>query len=140
MTLILIINGQQQLASDVIEELPRAVLISLFTWCHSDPDDILPANINNGWWGDAFNENANDKIGSKLWLLGREKITNKTPHLIKFYAHESLKWLVSDQVAIAVDVIASRSDIDAVSLDIRITRGDKSLLSIRFANVWDFMK
>jgi phage gp46-like protein len=137
--LTLIIDGVPTIAADVTEDLPRAVLISLFTWRRANPDDDLPGTDRYGWWGDTYPTTDNDRIGSRLWLLTRSKLTAKTVLEAKEYAEEALQWFVDDGVAAKVEVQAERQGLSQLVLGVVMTRGDKSLLNIRFANVWDYL-
>ncbi|WP_324606427.1 phage GP46 family protein [Xenorhabdus nematophila] len=58
--------------------------------------DELPAGAGTdrrGWWGDTFNTRS---IGSRLWLLAREKQLSAVLHRAKAYADEALAWLIDD--------------------------------------------
>lgn len=138
-SLILMIDGHQTNATDVSDNLPRAVLISLFTWRRANPDDDLPATNKYGWWGDTYAAEFNDRIGSRLWLLSRSKLTNETQLKAQEYATEALQWLTDDGVADSVQITAERESMNTLALQIIITRGDNSALNIRFINVWDYI-
>lgn len=138
-SLILVIDGVQFNVSDVTDDLPRAILISLFTWRRANTDDDLPNLAKFGWWGDTFSTIQNDKIGSRLWLLSRNKLTTETISKTEEYASEALNWLTEDKVADSVQVTAERLALDILALQITITRGDSALLNIRFINVWDYL-
>lgn len=137
--LILTIDGIDTAAVDVIEPLPRAVLISLFSWRRADPSDDLPNGQRCGWWGDTYPQVTADRIGSRLWLLSRTKLTSDTALRAKEYAEQALQWLIDDGVAEAVTVSAERQGLDRLALGITITRGDTSALNLRFTNVWDYL-
>src|SRR5687767_5037389 len=72
------------------EDLETAIILSLFTDRRAKADDILDdPNDKRGWWGDTYSEIANDKIGSRLWLLSRAKITNTTLNRAREYVSEA---------------------------------------------------
>jgi len=98
-------NGD--LAAD--EGLETAVTISLFTDRQANTGDVAPGEDRRGWWGDALNGNPEDRIGSRLWLLERENLTDETLRRAETYAKESLQWLIEDGVADSVSVQASKS-------------------------------
>lgn len=133
--LILSINGVLTPASSVSDDLVRAVIISLFTWRSASQGDKAEGQV-MGWWGDAYASISNDKIGARLWLLGRAKITADTFNLAAQYAQEALLWMKEDGVAARVDVAAERAGKDGLALTVAITRNDGSVLPIRFDNVW----
>ena len=138
-SLILVIDGIQVNATDVLDDLPRSVLISLFTNRRANPDDDLPADAKYGWWGDTYAPINNDKIGSRLWLLNRSTLTAQTVLKAQEYATEALAWLMDDKVASNVQINTERLNLTSLALQIQITKGYKSLLNIRFVNVWDYI-
>ncbi|MEE1920313.1 phage GP46 family protein, partial [Pseudomonas asiatica] len=64
--------------NDSDKNLIRTVVISLFTWRRAGPDDPVDDEERYGWWGDSFPRVADDRIGSRLWLLRRVKLTDRT--------------------------------------------------------------
>jgi phage gp46-like protein len=137
--LILIIDGVTTNAIDVYEDLPRAVIISLFSWRRANKDDDLPASNKYGWWGDTYPQEINDRIGSRLWLLSRAKLTDETVLKAKEYAEESLQWLIDDGAATEIMVQLERQSIDRLALGIKIIRGDKAAIDIRFTDIWNYI-
>lgn len=132
--MILTINGKQQAVYQLTDPLTRAVVISLFTWRKAGKDDA-PEEA-NGWWGDTFPTVQNDRIGSRLYLLKRSKLTNKTPLKAREYITEALLWLTTDGVAARVDVTAARLDINAMSATTVISKRDGTTLSLSFDDLW----
>ena len=103
------------LATD--EGLETAAAISLFTDRRAGRDDALPGGDDDrrGWWGDAFAGVEGDLIGSKLWLLGREKNLPEALNRARDYGAESLAWMVEDGIAERVEVIAAAPNGSAIS-------------------------
>lgn len=99
------VSGQALLADD---GLRSAIAISLFTDRRAEDGDALPWPSDpdrRGWWGDMpLDGGAADPIGSRLWLLAREKATEQTRRRAEAYIREALQWLLDDGVAQAVDV------------------------------------
>lgn len=118
--------------------LETAIIISLFTDRRANHDDILPATDDDrrGWWGDYLADTAGDLIGSRLWLLEREKLTDAVLLKAKEIAAESLQWLIEDGVARAVTVTAERLQATALGLLIEITKPDGSVVSYQFSRFW----
>ena len=114
-----------QLATDV--GMRTAILISLFTDARAADDDALPqpGGDPRGWWGDALAADRGDGIGSRLWLLSREKITAATVNRARDYAEAALAWLVEDRVAksVVVEVEAIRPQTLALSVAIERPTG-----------------
>ncbi len=139
--LTILIDGQATslgLASE--NPLVRAVIISLFTWRRANPDDVLPGNERMGWWGDSFPTVPNDKIGSRLWLLAREKLIKSTVQRARRYAEEALAWLVKDGVAARVEVEAERQGLSTLALGVRVFKSDGKPMDIRFPDAWSFLQ
>jgi phage gp46-like protein len=139
MPLTLYIDDVLTEATELMEPLVRSVVISLFTNRRANIDDELPGDKRFGWWGDTFPVIDNDRIGSRLWLLDRGKLTTETVERAKEYAEESLQWLLDDNVAESITVVSERQSLDRLAVGVIITRGDKSKVSIRFQNVWDYI-
>jgi len=110
-----------QLATD--DGLRTAIVVSLFTDARARDDDPLPApEDRRGWWGDALPVAADDRIGSRLWLLGREKRLQAVVGRARDYAAEALAWLVEDGIASSVEVEAEAHAPDRLALAVFVTR------------------
>lgn len=86
------------------KDLETAITISLFTNRRAEVDDSVDGSDRMGWWADTFNDIQNDKIGSRLWLLEREKETNSVLNRAREYIEEALLWMTEDGVADRVEV------------------------------------
>lgn len=104
--------------------LRTAVIISLFTDRRARPDDPLPeaGADRRGWWGDVAAREPDDEIGSRLWLLSREKQTAEVVARAREYALEALGWMLRDRVASAVEVLAEVTRPGVLGLSVIITR------------------
>ncbi len=124
---------------EVDNGLETAVILSLFCDRRADPGDVLPDNSNDrrGWWADAFAEVEGDKIGSKLWLLSREKHLPSVARRAETYAAEALQWLIDDGIAGAVKVTAEWYRADVLALGVEITRPGAAPLTFKYANIWE---
>lgn len=122
--------------------LETAVILSLFTDRQADADDELPdgGNDRRGWWGDVFPAAPGDKIGSRLWLLSREKQSSTALNKAREYALEALQWLVDDGVASRIEVDAQVIRPGMLGLAIAIYRPDaKSPTRYRYETLWRAM-
>lgn len=132
----LFINGSQTTLSDFMkDDLPRAVINSLFSWRRAESDDILPGTSRYGWWADTYDDDG-EKFGSRLWLLSRSKTTEEVTLLAREYAQEALQWLIDDGVATEVNVTAERGEEGRLDLSVEVVRVGEKNLSARFADVW----
>lgn len=133
-----LINGK---TADITEyqadELVQATLISLFSWRKSNDDDGVDIPNRQGWWGDTFASETNDRIGSRLWLLRREKLTDEVVARAREYAEESLQWMIDDALASAVNVSTDREN-NRLNMSVEIVRpGDAQRIQARFQNLWE---
>ncbi|MEG1824349.1 MAG: phage GP46 family protein [Cloacibacillus sp.] len=117
--------------------LETAVIISLFTDRRAAGEE-LPQNESSGrgWWGDSVTDVQNDKIGSKLWLLFREKQLTSVALRAKEYAEEALKWLIKDKIVKSINVVAEWHDGGLLALYVDITRPDGNNLKQRYNLNW----
>jgi phage gp46-like protein len=124
----LFLNGAQ-VSADMTDSLSRAVVISLFTWQRASQSDEIDNDQRMGWWGDTFAENKGDKIGSKLWLLLRQKVTDETLNRAQEYAYDALKWLIDDGICsdITVNVERDEDDPNRINLDVQLTTSTSNL-------------
>ena len=121
-------------AGDLVAEntLRTAVILSLFLDRRADDDDILPngSDDRRGWWADTVAPMteygiggglaSGDRIGSRLWLLSREKTLPEVLRRAHDYAFEALIWLVDDGIARAVDVDATMPRPGLLALAVKI--------------------
>lgn len=133
-----LINGK---TADITEyqadELVQATLISLFSWRKSNDDDGVNIPNRQGWWGDTFASETNDRIGSRLWLLRREKLTDDVVARAREYAEESLQWMIDDTLASAINVSTDREN-NRLNMSVEIVRpGDAQSIQARFQNLWE---
>lgn len=115
-------QGQIDLQSkpaDRLTWLENAVTISLFTDARADEDDEIPdgSTDRRGHWGDMFLE-GETSLGSKLWLLKRQKVTQDVIRKARDYCVEALQWLVDENHLQAVNVTAQRGVIDRIDFQI----------------------
>ena len=125
-------NIEPSLESSLI----RAVVISLFTWRRAATDDPVDDDERFGWWGDSYPTIADDRIGSRLWLLRRVKLTADTQRDAEFYAREALQWLLDDGQVLEVDVITERADSYRLNLQVILTVLTGARLKINSSQLW----
>lgn len=111
--------------NDIVQDegLETAVIVSLFTDRRIRVDE-LPATETDraGWWGDMIPDVEGDQIGSKLWLLRREKQTQQTLIRYQEYSEEALQWLIEDGIATGVSVVATYPRREVINLVVTIQK------------------
>jgi phage gp46-like protein len=118
--------------------LETAILLSLFTDRRAEPGDPLPDGESDrrGWWADAVPVVEGDQIGSRLWLLSREKETKATLSRAEEYGREALGWLIEDRVAERVEVTAEVPRGGMLGLEVVIYRPQADPVRYRFNHAW----
>lgn len=132
--MILTINGKNTNPTDIQNKLYRALIISLFTWRRKNTSD--DSDHPYGWWGDSYPSIANDKIGSRLYLLARSKLNNQTANFAKIYIKEAVQWMIDDGLASRIDVSVKRIDLTVLVATINIFKKDGCNEEYRFDNLW----
>ncbi len=130
--------GDWLLAGAALEsgnDLQTSVLISLFSDRQASADDVIPDSTGNrrGWWGDL---GATIPIGSRLWLLSREKLTQSVANRAKTYITEALQWLITDGVAAQINVSTMIIAPTMLGAVIQIVRSTGVTVTLNFAWAW----
>jgi len=85
-------------------DLGTAVMLSLYTNRTAQPSYVIPdGGPVRGWWADTYRTYP---IGSRLWLLHREKKTEIVRRRAEEYAREAMQWFIAAGVARRVDTAA----------------------------------
>jgi phage gp46-like protein len=122
------------LAAD--DGLETAVIVSLFTDRRASRAELPVGQTGRrGWWGDEIGDA--DPIGSKLWLLHREKQLPEVAARAREYAREALEWLIDDGIAESVEVGAEIMSNGVLGLSIEITRPSGQRAGYRYQYNWE---
>ncbi|KQZ80640.1 phage GP46 family protein [Pseudomonas sp. Root562] len=124
------------MTSELEAKFTRAVTISLYTWRRAETDDPIDDEERYGWWGDSYPPIADDRIGSRLWLLRRVRLTSDTQRDAEFYAREALQWLLDDGEVIAIDIASEKVDINRLNLIPTLTIASGAKLEIKPPTSW----
>ncbi|CAI1575091.1 Phage protein GP46 [Serratia proteamaculans] len=117
------------------DDLQTSIIISLFTDRAARDDDDIESDDRRGWWGDADEEN---DIGSRLWLLRRQKLTQSVAQKAEDYSREALQWLVTDGVVSSFSVATQIVYPCRLNIVIRYQRpGSGNDTDMRFFWVWE---
>ncbi len=122
-----------------------AIIISLFTDRRAKEEDPLPdpeSSDRRGWWADNLAEVQDDRIGSRLWLLSREKTIQSALTRAKQYTKEALQWLIEDGLAAEVEVKTERilrgnePTGDTLAIQVRVYKVTGIIESYTFQTLW----
>jgi phage gp46-like protein len=124
--------------------LETAAIISLFSDRRARDDDLL-LDVDNidkrGWWGDdVLPIVEGDKIGSRLWLLLREKTTPETLTRAKEYIREALQWMIDDEIAKSLDIEVERQASegnDRLAFRVSILKQDDTKIAFEYDTIWE---
>jgi len=124
-------NGALSSGNDLV----TAILISLFTDRIAEADDVIPDGTNDrrGWWGDLGED---VRIGSRLWLLDRSKLSLQTAGEAKGYIQEALQWMIDDEVVAKFEIttevfLPNRLDARIVAFE-----KDGTKMSLQYSWAW----
>ncbi|AKL43300.1 TPA: hypothetical protein I8438_001498 [Serratia marcescens] len=130
------VNGRgniQQAGIDMLtdDSLTTEVIISLFTDRRALDSDDLPGGDSDrrGWWGDSYRDRP---IGSRLWLLSREKTLQSVLDRAAAYALEALTWLKQAGRVNKITVSASQPREGWLQLDIELRLPSGSTVPFSF--------
>jgi phage gp46-like protein len=119
------------------EGMDTAVVLSLFTDALASEDDVLPditEGDRRGWWADT---NAREgPLGSRLWLLSREKQTETVRARAEFYTREALQWMLDDNVADQITASAEWRQMGVLTIAVYIYREARLIFSKPYPMVW----
>jgi phage gp46-like protein len=132
---------------DETQALATAVIVALGTDRLADVNDELPdpdSTDRRGWWADMDADVIWNgwPIGSRLWLLHREKITSaaaqrgSTMTRIKFYIQEALQPFIDRRLATSMEVVVTRLDTQRITALVRLFRGPKTAVELQYQILW----
>ena len=135
---------------DDTQALATAVCVALGTNALASDQDVLPdpdSNDRCGWWGDLDADLIWNgwPIGSKLWLLRRSKITPATASegatltLIENYIRDAVQPFVDRKICSSFAIWLTRVDKQRIDALLRIYRGPRPEIDLRYAILWDAM-
>ncbi|HBL6966174.1 phage GP46 family protein [Morganella morganii] len=116
------------------DDLQSAIMISLFTDRLARSDDDYDDEYRRGWWADAGTDGF---IGSRLWLLRRQKLTTQVAKKAEDYAREALGWLITDGVVSDIQIRTQIVWPQRLNMVIRYHRPDAGAEDLRFYWVWE---
>ncbi|ELI9035880.1 phage GP46 family protein [Morganella morganii] len=116
------------------DDLQSAIMISLFTDRLAHSDDDYDDEYRRGWWADTATDGF---IGSRLWLLRRQKLTTQVAKKAEDYAREALAWLITDGVVSDIQIRTQIVWPQRLNMVIRYHRPDSGAEDLRFYWVWE---
>jgi phage gp46-like protein len=133
---------------DDTQALASAIIVALGTDRLAQPGDILPdpdETDRRGWWGDFDSEEIWDgwPIGSRLWLLQREKITGPgarrgpTTVRVENYIREAIQPFLDRRIGSHMEVEATRVGRERIDALVKIYRGPELEIDLRYQILWD---
>jgi phage gp46-like protein len=113
-----------------------SIVISLFTDARADSGDDLPSTykFKSGYFG---SELTKFNIGSRLWTLGRSKITPSTISESVQYIKDALAWMIIDEIADGVEAKGKRTGARQIDFAVKITRRNADNVFFSFFVNWE---
>lgn len=127
---------------DTGRDLETAFIVSLMTDALADVDEVLPDPTDDdrrGWWADWQAKDIWNAppIGSRLWLLKREKWTEEVRLRAEDYIREALQWFLDENIGTRLDVTAVRTRMEVIEVTVVAYRGPARLVELRYQTLWD---
>lgn len=123
--------------------LHTATMLCLFTDRQAEDDDTLPTDDGDrrGWWGDSvrLDDEPEVPLGSRLWLLERATLTDRTPALAQDFAEEALA-VLAEQGAVARTEVETSADRSSGALFIIVrhfSHDGARVYDQRFGVLWE---
>lgn len=140
---LLMDNGQL----DETQALATAVIVALGTDRLATQEDVLPdpdSTDRRGWWADTDADIWGAwPIGSRLWLLRREKITGPDAmqgsllRRIEFIVREAIQPFLDIKVASQMDLAVRQISKQRIDVLLRLFRGPELAIELRYQVLWD---
>ena len=132
---------------DSKEALATAVIVALGTDRLAERTDLLPdpdSTDRRGWWGDLDAEViwGGWPIGTRLWLLKRDKITGagsargSTLTRVDAYIREAIQPFIDQRIASRMDVSVERVGLERIQALIQLYRGPELAVDLRYQVLW----
>jgi phage gp46-like protein len=133
---------------DLTEALATSVIVALGTDGLAGVSDILPdpdSSDRAGWWGDLDAAEIWDAwdLGSLLWLHSRDKITpansmyGATTTRIEYHIRDAIQPFMDRRIGSHYDVWVERVGKEQINSLIRMYRGNKLEVDLRYQVLWD---
>lgn len=133
---------------DETQALATAVTIAFCTDRLAETSDVLPipgSTDRKGWWGD---DSASDiwngwPVGSRLWLMTRDKITDSkysggsTASRASAFANECLQPFVDQKIISDFDIDVVQVNAQRVDMTVTLYRGPLPAISLQFQSLWN---
>lgn len=116
-----------------------AIRMSLWVDSRADESEVKQQDLRRGWWGNLELFDVPHEIGSKLWLLQQERNTIRTRNRAQDYVKQCLQWLIDDEHAKNIDVVATSDSMYDLILTITILYSANLLETFRFS-LWENTK
>lgn len=135
--------GDWRLAGQLLDtdrELVTAVAVALFTDRTADAEDEIPdgSGDRRGWWADAEAREIHGgwPIGSRLWLIAREKQTDATRRRADEYIREAMQPFIDIGAVSGFDLEVAWFAPERLGAVVTLKRETGSI-AVRFETLWD---
>lgn len=119
-------------------DLETSVIVSLFSDAPAQPGDAVDSNYTGGWWGNTFLGDTTFVLGSRLWLLQRQKLTQAVANAAKQYGMEALQWMITEGIASSVVVQTQITPLFTLALGVAIYKPQVTPPEVyQWQNIWD---
>jgi phage gp46-like protein len=117
-----------------VNSLDTALEISLLT--NSRANSIKTPELRNGWLGDTVSRVENRSIGSLLWLVNQERLSQEALNKAVDYTRKALAWIIEDNLAANISVSGEIIPKRGIKIKVVITTID-GIIETRYYKLWE---
>lgn len=96
------------------------IACSLLTDKRATQSQIAESSKRRGWIGDLASDLTNYEIGSWIWLLSQERLTNSIVNKAVSYGRDCLQWILDLDLATRIQVTGARVGTKQLNINISI--------------------
>lgn len=111
------------------------IWVSLFTDARADVSQVLVPENRRGWLGNLVSEIPERQLGGYLWLAEQRRLNQDTLNEITDYVRKSLEWMVTDGIAVEIDVKGQIIPRTGIAASVTITSID-GVTSNHYIELW----
>jgi phage gp46-like protein len=120
------------------QDLATAIILSIFTDAEAQGGDWIPDGTTDrrGWYSD---DQDPVRMGSRLWLIAREKVLPTLMPRARGYVAESLQWMIDDGAVASFNIDVELNAPNYLAARVVANRRDGSTVAVNFTWAWQQM-
>lgn len=115
--------------------LDTNIWVSLFSDARADISQVAAPENRRGWLGNLVSEVTGRQLGGYLWLAEQRRLNQNTLNEILDYIRKSLEWIITDGIALKIDVTGAIVPRTGIVANAKITTAD-GVTSDHYIELW----